>query len=214
MTGLTNESPSLLSRLANSAVAGVKLLAVGLAALAMAMVAVVTTVVGVVAKVLAEMLGQVAGLVCEALPFLLSLVPVLARGALILATGASMVLAYPFLWTGYAGDTGSLIVGGAIAAGLVLAPVAWAALSGKWASLLGAITGTWAVWLLAHLGAGARTFVVLAPLAVVTVSQIFDERKEEHARRQHQTLANAGQVDFDGGDGLHDVVGVATADGR
>ena len=90
-----------------------------------------------------------------------------------------MVLAYPFLWDGYAQDTGSGVVGGAIAAGLVLAPVAWAALSGKWASLLGAITGTWAVWGLAHLGAGARTFVILAPLAVVTVREIFDGKKEE-----------------------------------
>ena len=209
-----NESPSLLSRLVNSAVAGVKLLAVGLAALAMAIVAAVTTAIGVIAKVLAEVLAQVAGLVREALPFLLSLVPVLARAALVLATGASMVLAYPFLWAGYASDTGSLIVGGAIAAGLVLAPVAWAALSEKWASLLGAIVGTWAVWLLAHLGAGARTFVVLAPLAVVTVSQIFDGRKEEHTRGQHQTLANAGQTDLDERDGLHDVVGVAAVDGR
>ena len=174
------DSPALLPRLAHAAVTGVKLLAVGLAALALAIVATVTTAVGVATKVLAEVLAQIAGLIREALPALLSIVPVLARAALILATGASMVLAYPFLWTGYAGDTGSVIVGGAIAAGLVLAPVAWAALSGKWASLLGAITGTWAVWLLAHLGAGARTFVVLAPLAVLTVSQIFDGRKTEH----------------------------------
>jgi len=168
------ESPSLLPRLADAAMTGLKLLAVGLAALVMAIVAAVSTIVGVTAKVLAEVLAQVAGFVREALPFLLSLVPVLARGALVLATGASMVLAFPFLWDGYAGDTGSVIVGGAIAAGLVLASVALAALSGKWAALLGAITGTWAVWGLAHLGAGARTFVILAPLAVVTVREIFD----------------------------------------
>jgi hypothetical protein len=155
-------------------------LAVGAAALALAVVAAVAAVVGVAAKVMAEVLAQLAALVRDALPFLLSLVPVLARGALVLATGASMVLAFPFLWDGYAGDTGSVIVGGAIAAGLVLASVALAALSGKWASLLGAITGTWAVWGLAHLGAGARTFVILAPLAVVTVREIFDGRKEEH----------------------------------
>ena len=174
------DSPALLPRLAQVSVTGVKLLAVGLAALALAIVATVTTVVGVTAKVLAEVLAQLAGVIREALPFLLSMVPVLARAALILATGASMVAAFPFLWDGYAGDTGSVIVGGAIAAGLVLAPVAWAALSGKWASLLGAIAGTWSVWLLAHLGAGARTFAILAPLAVVTVSQIFDGRKTEH----------------------------------
>ena len=174
------DSPALLPRLAHAAVTGVKLLAVGLAALGMAIVATVTTVVGVTAKVLAEVLAQLAALVREALPFLLSIVPVLARAGLVLGACASIVLAYPVLWDGYTQDTGSVIVGGAIAAGLVLAPVAWAALSGKWASLLGAITGTWAVWLLAHLGAGARTFVVLAPLAVVTVSQIFDGRKEEH----------------------------------
>ena len=172
------DSPSILRRLADAAVAGLKLLAVGLAALVLAIVAAVTTAVGVAAKVTAEVLAQVTGLVREALPFLLSLVPVLARGALVLATGASMVVAYPYLWDGYTGDTGSVIVGGVIAAGLVLAPVAWAALSGRWASLLGAITGTWAVWLLAHLGAGARTFVILAPLAVVTVREIFDGRKE------------------------------------
>jgi len=154
-------------------------LAVGAAALALAVVAAVAAVVGVAAKVMAEVLAQVAALVRDALPFLLSLVPVLARGALVLATGASMVAAFPFLWDGYAGDTGSMIVGGMVAAVLVLAPVAWAALSGKWASLLGAITGTWAVWLLAHLGAGARTFVVLAPLAVVTVREIFDGRTED-----------------------------------
>ena len=175
-----NESPSLLSRLLPTLVTGVKLLAVGLAALVMAIVAMVTTAVGVVAKVLAEVLAQIAALVRDALPFLLSIVPVLARAALVLGACASIVLVYPFLWTGYTQDTGSMIVGGMVAAFLVLAPVAWAALSGKWASLLGAITGTWAVWLLAHLGAGARTLVVLAPLAVVTVSQIFDGRKEEH----------------------------------
>ena len=169
-----NDSPSLLFRLAHSAIAGLKLLALGLAALVVAIVAAVTTAIGVTAKVSAEVLAQIAGLIREALPFLLSIVPVLARAALILATGASVILAYPFLWDGYAGDTGSMIVGGAIAAGLVLAPVAWAALSGRWASLLGAITGTWAVWGLAHLGAGARTFVILAPLAVVTVREIFD----------------------------------------
>ena len=176
---MTTDSPALLPRLANAAMTGLRLLAVGLAALVMAIVATVTTIVGVVAKVLAEVLAQVAGLIREALPFLLGIVPVLARAGLVLATGASMVLAYPFLWTGYTQDTGSVIVGGVIAAGLVLAPLVWAALSGRWASLLGAITGTWAVWLLAHLGAGARTFAVLAPLAVVTVSQIFDGRKEE-----------------------------------
>ena len=208
------DSPALLPRLAGAAVTGLKLLAVGIAALGLALVATVTTVVGVVTKVLAEVLAQLAGLIREALPFLLSIVPVLARAALILATGASVILAYPFLWDGYAGDTGSMIVGGAIAAGLVLAPVAWAALSGKWASLLGAITGTWAVWTLAHLGAGARTFVVLAPLAVVTVSEIFNGRGEEHARGQYEAVANAGQAGLDDGNGLHDMVGVATVDGR
>lgn len=174
-----NESPSLLPRLANSAVAGLKLLAVGIAALVMAIIAAVTTVVGVATKVVAEVLAQLAALVRDALPFLLSIVPVMARAGLVLATGASMVLAFPYLWDGYAGDTGSMIVGGMVAAFLVLAPVAWAALSGKWASLLGAITGTWVVWLLAHLGAGARTFVILAPLAVVTVKEIFDGRTGE-----------------------------------
>ena len=208
------DSPALLPRLAGAAVAGLKLLAVGLAALVMAIVATATTVVGVVTKVLAEVLAQLAGLIREALPFLLSIVPVMARAGLVLATGASVVLAYPFLWDGYASDTGSVIVGGAIAAGLVLAPVAWAALSGRWASLLGAITGTWAVWLLAHLGAGARTFVVLAPLAVVTVSEIFNGRGEEHARGQYQDLADTGQTGLDDGDGLHDLERTSTADGR
>ena len=208
-----NESPALLSRLANSAVAGLKLLAVGIAALVMAIIAAVTTVVGVATKVVAEVLAQLAALVRDALPFLLSIVPVMARAGLVLATGASMVLAFPYLWDGYAGDTGSMVVGGAIAAGLVLAPVAWAALSGKWVSLLGAITGTWAVWLLVHLGAGARTFVVLAPLAVVAVIEIFDGREREHARGQHETLADAGQTGTDGCDRLHDVVGSSAADG-
>ena len=159
---------------------GLKLLVVGLAALVMAIVAAVTMAVGVTAKVMAEVLAQVAGFVRDALPFLLSLVPVLARAGLVLGACASMVAAFPYLWDSYAGDTGSVIVGGLVAAGLVLAPVAWAALSGKWASLLGAITGTWAVWLLAHLGAGARTFVILAPLAVMTVREIFDGRIREH----------------------------------
>jgi len=209
------ESPPLLSRLLPALVNGVKMLVTGIAALAMAIVAAVSTIVGVVAKVMAEVLAQVAGFVRDALPFLLSLVPLLTRGALVLATGASMVAAYPYLWDGYAGDTGSVIVGGAIAAGLVLAPVAWAALSGKWAALLGAITGTWAVWLLAHLGAGARTFVILAPLAVVTVREIFSGRKEEqNARGQHETLENVGQAPADGGDGLHDVERTSTVDGR
>lgn len=210
-----NESPALLSRLANSAVAGLKLLAVGIAALVMAIIAAVTTVVGVATKVVAEVLAQLAALVRDALPFLLSLVPVLARGALVLATGASMVAAFPYLWEGYASDTGSVIVGGMVAAGLVLAPVAWAALSGKWAALLGAITGIWSVWLLAHLGAGARTFVILAPLSVVTVREIFDGKKwEQNARGQHQTLADAHQAVADGGDGLHDLERTATVDGR
>jgi len=169
----------LLRRLADAAGAGLRLLAVGLAALALAVVAAVTTVAGAAARLVAAMLSELARLVQAALPWLLGAIPWLTRGALVLATGASMVAAYPYLWDGYAGDTGSVIVGGAIAAGLVLAPVAWAALSGKWAALLGAITGTWAVWLLAHLGAGARTFVILAPLAVVTVREIFSGRKEE-----------------------------------
>jgi len=171
------DQPSLLRRVAEGAWAGLRLLAMGLAALVMAIVAAVSTIVGVTAKVLAEVLAQVAGFVRDALPFLLSIVPVLARGALVLATGASMVAAFPYLWEGYASDTGSVIVGGMVAAGLVLAPVAWAALSGKWAFLLGAITGIWSVWLLAHLGAGARTFVILAPLSVVTVKDIFDGRE-------------------------------------
>ena len=208
------DQPSLLRRVAEGAWAGLRLLAMGLAALVMAIVAAVSTIVGVIAKVMAEVLAHVAGLVREALPFLLSLVPVLARGALVLATGASMVLAFPYLWDGYAGDTGSVIVGGVIAAGLVLAPVAWAALSGKWAALLGAITGTWAVWGLAHLGAGARTFVILAPLAVVTVREIFDGKKwEQNARGQHEVVADAHQAVADGGDGLHDLVGASAPDG-
>ena len=204
----------LLRRLAGAAGAGLRLLAVGLAALALAVVAAVTTVVGAAARLVAAMLGELARLVQAALPWLLGAIPWLTRGALVLATGASMVLAFPLLWDGYAQDTGSVVVGGAIAAGLVLAPVAWAALSGKWASLLGAITGTWAVWLLVHLGAGARTFVVLAPLAVVAVSEIFDGKGwEQNARRQHQTLANVGQVAVDGGDGIHDLVGASAPDG-
>ena len=203
----------LLRRLADAAGAGLRLLAVGLAALALAVVAAVTTVVGAAARLVAAMLGELARLVQAALPWLLGAIPWLTRGALVLATGASMVLAFPLLWDGYAGDTGSMVVGGAIAAGLVLAPVAWAALSGKWVSLLGAITGTWAVWLLVHLGAGARTFVVLAPLAVVAVIEIFDGREREHARGQHETLADAGQTGTDGCDRLHDVVGSSAADG-
>lgn len=206
------DQPSLLRRVAEGAWAGLRLLAMGLAALVMAIVAAVSTIVGVTAKVLAEVLAQVAGFARDALPFLLSLVPVLARGALVLATGASMVAAYPYLWDGYAGDTGSVIVGGAIAAGVVVAPIAWAALSGKWAFLLGAITGIWSVWLLAHLGAGARTFVILAPLSVVTVSDIFNGRKND-ARGQHETLENVGQAPADGGDGLHDLVGASAPDG-
>ena len=169
----------LLRRLADAAGAGLRLLAVGLAALALAVVAAVTTVIGAAARLVAAMLGELARLVQAALPWLLGAIPWLTRGALVLATGASMVVAYPYLWDGYSGDTGSVVVGGMVAAGLVLAPVAWAALSGKWASLLGASTGTWAVWLLAHLGAGARTFVILAPLAVVTVKEIFDGRTGE-----------------------------------
>ena len=208
-----NDSPSLLFRLAHSAIAGLKLLALGLAALVVAIVAAVTTAIGVTAKVSAEVLAQLAGLIREALPSLLLLVPVLARSALMLATGASMVLAFPLLWDGYAGDTGSLIVGGAIAAGLVLAPVAWAALSGRWAALTGAITGTWAIWLLAQLGVGARTFVVLAPLAVVTVNEIFNGREREHARGQYQTLADTGQAGSNGRDRLHDLERTSAVDG-
>ena len=75
------DSPALLPRLAHAAVTGVKLLAVGLVALLMAIVATVTTVVGVTAKVLAEVLAQIAGLIREALPFLLSLVPVMAQAS-------------------------------------------------------------------------------------------------------------------------------------
>ena len=176
---MTDLERQLLRRLAGAAGAGLRLLAVGLAALALAVVAAVTTVIGAAARLVAAMLGELARLVQAALPWLLGAIPWLTRGALVLATGASMVAAYPYLWDGYAGDTGSVIVGGMIAAGLVLAPVAWAALSGRCASLLGAITGTWAVWLLAHLGAGARTFVILAPLAVMTIQGIFDGRKAE-----------------------------------
>ena len=206
------DQPSLLRRLAGAAVGGLRLLAVGLAALALAVVAAVTTVIGAAARLVAAMLGELARLVQAALPWLLGAIPWLTRGALVLATGASMVAAYPYLWDGYAGDTGSVIVGGAIAAGVVVAPIAWAALSGKWAFLLGAITGIWSVWLLAHLGAGARTFVILAPLSVVTVSDIFNGRKND-ARGQHETLENVGQAPADGGDGLHDLVGASAPDG-
>ena len=209
------DQPSLLRRLAGAAGAGLRLLAVGLAALALAVVAAVTTVIGAAARLVAAMLGELARLVQAALPWLLGAIPWLTRGALVLATGASMVAAYPYLWDGYAGDTGSVIVGGAIAAGVVVAPIAWAALSGKWAFLLGAITGIWSVWLLAHLGAGARTFVILAPLSVVTVREIFDGKKwEQNARGQHEVMADAHQAVADGGDGLHDLERTATADGR
>ena len=193
------DQPSLLRRLAGAAASGLRLLAVGLAALALAVVAAVTTVVGAAARLVAAMLGELARLVQAALPWLLGAIPWLTRGARVLATGASMVAAYPYLWDGYAGDTGSVIVGGAIAAGVVVAPIAWAALSGKWAFLLGAITGIWSVWL-------------LAPLSVVTVSDIFNGRKND-ARGQHETLENVGQAPADGGDGLHDLVGASAPDG-
>ena len=65
-------SPSFLRTLADAAVNGLRLLAVGLAALVLAIVAAVTTIVGVAAKVVAEVLAQVAGFVRDALPFLLS----------------------------------------------------------------------------------------------------------------------------------------------
>ena len=89
-----NDSPGLLSRLAGAAIAGLKLLAVGVAALAMAIVAVVTTAVGVAAKVTAEMLSQFAGLIREALPIILGLIPGLAR---------LLCLAFALSATGYAG---------------------------------------------------------------------------------------------------------------
>ena len=89
-----NDSSGLLSRLANAAIAGLKLLAVGLAALAMAIVAAITTAIGVAAKVTAEMLGQLAGLIREALPIILGLIPGLAR---------LLCLAFALGATGYAG---------------------------------------------------------------------------------------------------------------
>lgn len=183
-----DDSAHLLHRLAAAAGAGLSLLLVGLAALALAVVAAATMVIGAAARVAAALLGELAALAQQALPRVLSHVPVLARAALILATGASVVLAYPALWGGYANDTGSGFVGGLVAAGLVLAPTAWAALSGQWAGLLVAITGIWAVWLLASLGAGARTFVILAPLTILTVSQIFGRktcRKTERKFGEH-----------------------------
>jgi hypothetical protein len=110
---LADDAPSLLRRLAGAAWGGLKLLVVSVAALALAVVAAVSTIVGVAAKVVAEVLAQVAGLMREALPFLLSIVPVLARAGLVLGACASMVAAFPYLWDSYAGDTGSVLVGGA-----------------------------------------------------------------------------------------------------
>lgn len=88
------DSPALLSRLGQAAVAGLKLLAVGLAALSLAIVATITTAVGVTAKVTAEMLSQFAGLIREALPVILGLIPGLAR---------LLCLAFALGATGYAG---------------------------------------------------------------------------------------------------------------
>lgn len=206
------DSAHLLRRLAAAAGAGLSLLLVGLAALALAVVAAATMVIGAAARVAAALLGELAALAQQALPRVLSHVPVLARAALILATGASVVLAYPALWGGYANDTGSGFVGGLVAAGLVLAPTAWAALSGQWAGLLVAITGIWAVWLLASLGAGARVFLILAPLTILTVSQIFG--RNEHAGRRNENLANTGEARLDGRHRVHDMERAADPHGR
>ena len=113
------ESPSLLSRLLPALVNGVKLLVTGIAALVMAIIAAVSTIVGVVAKVMAEVLAQVAGFVRDALPFSQHCAGTDPGCA---GTGDGCQhgcrLSVPN-GTVCANDTGSVIVGGVIAAGLV-----------------------------------------------------------------------------------------------
>ena len=85
------DQPSLLRRLAGAAVGGLRLLAVGLAALALAIVAACDDGDWAAARLVAAMLGELARLVQAALPWLLGAIPLADRGALVLATGASMV---------------------------------------------------------------------------------------------------------------------------
>ena len=177
-----NESPALLSRLANSAVAGLKLLAVGIAALVMAIVAMVTTAVGVVAKVLAEVLAQLAALIREALPFLLSIVPVLARAGLVLAVMGAVVWSWPTLYLAYAADL-PLVLAGVMATMIVAAPIAYASVYREWSMLLASAPILFVcAWILAHAGPGVRVAVVVVPLGIMTASNIFKKEKTDEYR--------------------------------
>lgn len=209
------DSPALLPRLANAAVTGVKLLAVGLAALVMAIVATVTTIVGVVAKVTAEVLAQVAGLVREALPFLLSIVPVLARAGLVLMVMGSVVWSWPTLYLAYAADL-PLVLAGVMATMIVAVPIAYASVYREWSMLLASAPIIFVcAWILAHAGPGVRVAVVIVPLGIMTASNIFKkEKRNEHRQErwdQPVRVGNAGRPGF--GDGLSDVELPANDDG-
>ena len=96
-----------------------------------------------------------------------------------------MVAAYPYLWDGYAGDMGAGLLAVRLRRGLLLAPVAWAALSGKWAACL--------VPLLAHgrcgsgtSGGGCQNVRDSCALAVVTVRDF--RRKERGSMAEQRKL--------------------------
>ena len=192
-------SPALLPRLATAATAGLKLLAVGIAALGLALVATVTTVVGVVTKVLAEVLAQLAGLIREALPFLLSIVPVLARSGLVLAVMSAVVWSWPVLYLAYAADL-PLVLAGVMATMIVAAPIAYASVYKEWSMLLAATPIIFiCAWILAHAGPGVRVAVVILPLGIMTASNIFKkEKRNEHRQERGDQPAGGGDARWSG----------------
>ena len=210
-----NDSPALLPRLAHAAVTGVKLLAVGLAALVMAIIAAVTTVVGVAAKVTAEVLAQVAGLIREALPFLLSIVPVLARAGLILAVMGAVVWSWPTLYLAYAADL-PLVLAGVMATMIVAAPIAYASVYREWSMLLASAPIIFVcAWILAHAGPGVRVAMVIVPLGIMTASNIFKkEKRNEHRQERWDQPARVGDAGWPGsGDRIPDLELPANDDG-
>ncbi len=208
------DSPALLPRLANAAVTGVKLLAVGLAALVMAIVATVTTIVGVVAKVLAEVLAQLAALIREALPFLLGLVPVLARAGLVLAVMGSVVWSWPTLYLAYAADL-PLVLAGVMATMIVAAPIGYAILRQEWAILLASAPIIFVcAWGLVRAGPGVRVAVIIVPLVLFAASSIFERKaKDDGQERWDQFSRWDSPGDSRPGDWLHDVELPADDDG-
>ena len=204
-----DESPTLLSRAARSALDGLRLLAQGLAILLLGLVAAVTALVGAAARLLGEMLSDLVRLLQAALPWLLSLAPWLLRAAIVTAGVLVVVNTWPAIFIVFGGDLPAAIPATVFAFGPLLAALqmrSWGALVA--AIVVAAVFGR----LIPLVGPLGQALLVITGITLTLLPALIGETDERHGSHGVGRQTPADQPVEDQPVGLHGLSDVSLSD--